>query len=147
MSWNLAFSARPGVLPASLMTCSDGVFHVLSGATIQIPLCSSLAADEASQLPGRAVPAHRVLHPLQAHGRLRLHCLQRLRRRAALGLVRALQQAGSLPHHYVQQRGSPVGPVVFSSFFGSQALRRCRLGTAALFRDGSYIKYLISYMK
>lgn len=110
-------------------------------------LSSFLAADEASQLPGWAVPAHRVLHPLQAHGCLRVHRVQRFRRRIALGVVWALQQAGSLSHHHVQQRSPPVGKLLFSSFFCSQSLHHCRLETAALFRDGSCTKYLISYIK
>lgn len=50
MSWILAFSARPGVLPASQTTSSVRLFRVLSGANIHTS--PSLAADEASQLLG-----------------------------------------------------------------------------------------------
>lgn len=116
MSWNLAFSARPGFLPASQMTSSVRLFRVLSGANIHTSLSPSLAADEASQLLGWALQAHRVLYPIQAHGCLRVHGLQRFRGWTALRVLGALQQAWGLSHHHVQQRSSPVGQVLFPPF-------------------------------
>lgn len=116
MSWILAFSARPGVLPASQTTSSVRLFRVLSGANIHTSLSPSLAADEASQLLGWALQAHRILYPIQAHGCLRVHRLQCFRGRTALRVLRALQQAWGLSHHHVQQRSSPVGQVLFPPF-------------------------------
>lgn len=111
--------------------------------TFKPPLCSSLAADEASELLGWALPSHRLLYPVQAHGGLCVHRLQRFRRRAALRGVRALQQAGSLSHHHVQQRSAPVWQTASPSFCCSQSLCRCRLETAALLEMGLNTKYLI----
>lgn len=121
--------------------CSS-IFYVLSRTNVQIPLCSSLAADEASELLGWALPSHRLLYPVQAHGGLRLHRVQRFRRRAALRGLGALQQAGSLSHHHVQQRSAPVWQIFFSLLSLQSVTLSLQVGDCCSFRDESYTKYL-----
>lgn len=68
----------------------------------------ALAAHAASQCVGRALSPGSLVYQVQAHGRVCEHGVQRLRGGAAVRVLGAVQPAGGLPHHHVQQRRASV---------------------------------------
>lgn len=140
MSWNLAFSARPGILPASLMTRSVRVFHLLSGANTQIslPLLQLMrplnCLDELYRLIGSFIRSKRTAA-----------CAYTACSASGVGLLSVASELCSrlgACHIIMCNSGVHRYGSLFSLLLLQSVTLALRVGDCCSFRDGFYTKYL-----